>query len=71
MKLFIDTPYGLYIPQVPEQADMLNAASVMRDAVEAIAELNHDMWAAKRIAEGWCYGERRDEDRKLHLCLVA
>lgn len=67
----IDTPYGPYLPRLLGLAEMQQADGVLRDAVEAVAELNHDMWAAKRIAEGWRYGEKRDEDHKLHPCLVA
>ncbi len=50
---------------------MDSATAVMRDAVEAIAEINHDVWSAKRIADGWRFGEKRDDDKKLHSCLVA
>lgn len=67
----IDTPYGSYLPEVPSPAEMESAAAVMSDAVEAIAELNHDVWSAKRIAEGWHYGTQRDDEQKRHPCLVA
>ncbi len=67
----IDTPYGPYTPRLPSPAEMDHAAAVMREEVEAIAELNHDVWAGQRIAEGWRHGEKRNDDRKLHPCLVA
>lgn len=67
----IETPYGIYMPQVPLKEEMEWAASLMHDEVETIAELNHDVWSAKRIAEGWRYGPKRDDDSKLHPCLVA
>lgn len=67
----IDTPHGPYQPQVPSMEEMDGATAAMRDAVEAIAELNHDVWSAKRIADGWRFGEKRDDDNKLHPCLVA
>lgn len=67
----IDTPFGPYQPQVPSQEEMEKAAALMHDEVEAIAELNHDVWSAKRFADGWRYGEKRDDDNKLHPCLVA
>lgn len=38
--------------------------------VEALAENVHDVWAQGRLAQGWSYGERRDDVRKLHPCLV-
>lgn len=67
----IDTPYGPYQPQVPLKAEMESAAALMHDEVEAIAELNHDVWSAMRIAEGWRYGPKRDDNLKLHPCLVT
>lgn len=67
----IDTPFGPYAPQVPGRQAMARAAGVMSDAVEAIAALNHDVWAARRIAEGWRYGPQRDDGGKLHPDLVA
>lgn len=38
--------------------------------VEKIAENTHDVWAAGRIAEGWTYGEARDDAKKTTPCLV-
>lgn len=37
---------------------------------EKIAENVHDVWAAGRIAEGWTYGEKRDDAKKETPCLV-
>lgn len=67
----IDTPFGPYAPQVPSPEAMARAADIMCDAVEAIACLNHDVWAARRIAEGWRYGVQRDDAAKRHPDLVA
>lgn len=67
----INTPYGPYMPQVPLKEEMERATALMHEEVEAIAELNHDVWSAKRITEGWRYGPQRDDDRKLHPCLVG
>ena len=38
--------------------------------MEAIAENTHDIWARQRMDEGWQYGEKRDDDLKLHPDLV-
>jgi hypothetical protein len=67
----IDTPHGPYTPQVPSREEMARAAALLSDAVEAIAAVNHDVWAAKRIAEGWRYGPQRDDGGKRHPDLVA
>lgn len=37
---------------------------------EKIAENVHEVWAAGRIAEGWTYGEVRDNQAKKTPCLV-
>jgi hypothetical protein len=34
--------------------------------VEHLARLEHARWLAERSAAGWRYGERRDDERKLH-----
>lgn len=37
---------------------------------EELAENTHDIWAKGRIAQGWTYGEKRDDDKKTTPCLV-
>lgn len=37
---------------------------------EIVAENVHDNWAAKRLSEGWVYGEVRDDRKKTTPCLV-
>jgi hypothetical protein len=37
---------------------------------ERLAENTHDVWAQQRLAEGWTYGPKRDDDAKTHPCLV-
>lgn len=38
--------------------------------VERLAEHNHDVWAKQRMADGWTWGETRDDARRKHPCLV-
>jgi hypothetical protein len=38
---------------------------------ERLARQIHDLWAARRLAEGWRYGLRRDDAAKTHPGLVA
>jgi ryanodine receptor 2 len=40
------------------------------DLKERLAENAHDNWARERMAQAWIHGPRRDDDRKLHPCLV-
>jgi len=37
---------------------------------ELLARNTHENWAAQRVAEGWRYGPRRDDERKEHPSLV-
>lgn len=37
---------------------------------EKIAENVHENWSAGRIAEGWTYGEIRNDEMKTTPCLV-
>ncbi len=37
---------------------------------ERLAENTHDLWAARRLADGWVYGKERNDSRKEHPCLV-
>lgn len=37
---------------------------------EKIAENVHEVWAQGRIADGWTYGETRDDKKKTTPCLV-
>jgi hypothetical protein len=38
---------------------------------EKLAENTHDVWAVGRIAQGWIYGDKRNDDKKTTPCLVA
>ncbi len=40
------------------------------ELTEELAENAHEVWARRRLAEGWRYGPRRDEARKEHPSLV-
>lgn len=41
------------------------------ELTEQLAENAHEVWAQRRMAEGWRYGPRRDETKKEHPSLVA
>lgn len=38
--------------------------------IERLAESAHEVWAERRLAEGWRYGESRNDATKVHPCLV-
>ena len=39
--------------------------------IEHLAEKVHDKWAERRIAEGWTFGPRRDDEQKTTPNLVS
>ncbi len=38
--------------------------------IEQMTKNVHEVWAQGRIAQGWTYGEKRDDEKKTHPCLV-
>jgi hypothetical protein len=34
-------------------------------------DAQHNAWMADKIADGWVYGEEKDEMLKTHHCIVA
>jgi hypothetical protein len=38
--------------------------------VEALAGNVHELWAQRRLSEGWKYGTARNDEKKEHPCLV-
>lgn len=60
------------IPYIPEpiNLDGIELPKVLCDLTERIAENVHEVWAQSRMAQGWTYGEIRDDIKKTHPCLV-
>ena len=58
-----------YQPQPLDTSRLKLTDDVLR-LTELLAENNHEVWARDRIAQGWTYGPKRDDDRKEHPCLV-
>ncbi len=56
-------PRPIDTSKIPLPEDLL-------DLTEQLAEHIHDVWAQKRISEGWVYGSSRDDQKKEHPCLV-
>ena len=38
--------------------------------VEQMAKNVHEIWAQERINQGWTYGNKRDDAKKHHPCLI-
>lgn len=61
MKEYIPNPIDTSNIELPEE--LLNLA-------DKIAENVHDVWAKGRMAQGWTYGEKRDDAKHETPCLV-
>ena len=58
-----------YHPQ-PINTNDVQLPEELNGLIEKMAENVHDVWAESRIAQGWTYGEQRDDKEKKHPCLV-
>ena len=59
----------MYDPKPIDTSDIKLDDDIL-ELSELIAKNTHDVWAEGRIKDGWIYGERRDDEKKLHPCLV-
>jgi ryanodine receptor 2 len=59
----------MYIPNTIK-TDQITLSDDINSLAEVLAKNTHDVWAAGRIAQGWTYGNMRDDINKLHPCLV-
>lgn len=59
----------MYQPK-PINTDHIQLPEELLALTEKIAENVHENWSAGRIADGWIYGETRDDAQKTTPCLV-
>jgi hypothetical protein len=59
-----------YIPHMVDTSDIcLN--DDLNNLVDFLAKNTHENWANERIKEGWRYGQKRNDRKKEHPCLVS
>ena len=58
-----------YIPQ-PIDTRTIELPKELENLAEEMAKNVHEVWSAGRMADGWTYGETRDDVHKTHSCLV-
>ena len=58
-----------YTPHPIDTSDIQLSEDILQ-LTEKLAENTHEVWSAERIAQGWQYGETRNDAQKLHPCLV-
>lgn len=56
----------------PQPIDTTNVVipEELESLVEKMAKNVHEVWAESRLAQGWTLGEKRDDEKKTHPCLV-
>lgn len=62
-------PNKIYTPR-PIDVSGVALPSELEILLESLARNVHEVWAQTRIKQGWTYGEQRDDEKKLHPCLV-
>lgn len=60
---------NIYTP-APQDTSKVALPQELLALAEAMAENVHEVWAERRIAEGWTYGPVRDDAKKQTPCLV-
>lgn len=58
-----------YVPQPMDTSD-IQLPEELNVLIEQMAKNVHEVWAESRIAQGWSYGEERNDTLKHHPCLV-
>ncbi len=58
-----------YTPQPIDTTDV-KLPEELEQLVEQMSKNVHEVWAETRIAQGWTYGEQRNDELKTHPCLV-
>ena len=54
----------------PIDTAAVNLNADLQQLMERLAENVHDIWAQKRLADGWTHGPQRDDKKKQNPCLV-
>lgn len=60
---------NMYVPQPMDTSD-IQLPKELDVLLEQMAKNVHEVWAESRIAQGWRYGEERNDTLKHHPCLV-
>jgi hypothetical protein len=58
-----------YEPQ-PIDTSRVALDGEIRELTELLARNAHDIWARQRLADGWHFGPKRNDQKKEHPCLV-
>lgn len=59
----------MYTPKPVDTSDIILDKEIL-ELGEILAKNTHEVWALGRIKDGWKYGDERNDELKLHPCLV-
>ena len=57
-----------YIPKPIDTSD-IELSEELLELTEEMAKNVHDVWSAGRIAQGWTWGPKRDDEKTENPCL--
>ena len=60
---------SMYQPKPINTSDIRLSPEIL-ELAEQLAKNVHEVWSAGRIADGWSYGNTRDDAAKTHPCLI-
>lgn len=58
-----------YTPQPIDTKDVV-LPQELNELAELISKNVHEVWSARRMSDGWSYGEKRNDADKKHPCLI-
>ncbi len=58
-----------YVPK-PLDTSRIALTEAQKQLIEQLAANAHEVWAQKRLADGWKLGRERSDAAKTHPCLV-
>ena len=65
----MSTLKNTYTPS-PEETSYIELDNDLLALTEQIAANVHEVWAEKRMAEGWSFGKEMSDVKKTHPCLI-
>jgi hypothetical protein len=59
-----------YRPKTGNPGQEQQPGTLTGEEIEYLARMAHERWCHEKRSDGWIYGDPRDDDKKLHNCLV-
>jgi hypothetical protein len=59
-----------YVPK-PLDTSKITLTPELQELIVKLARNTHEVWAQKRVQDGWTYGPKRDDAAKQHPDMIA